>query len=161
MVSKNRDIYGVLGTSWVLITYNKCPPVIRSFFLSLDASELCGGTSLPKQTTKTVHRGLGQARSREGKADVIGGGSLHSICRWCIPWQSLPSQRCSHAQQWHIKQQYQHDIISIKKNNNQQSILSQVNNISSTPNPTISHRLTQMSAISENTISWYVLRVTY
>ena len=25
---KNRGIYGFLGTSWVLTTYNICPPVI-------------------------------------------------------------------------------------------------------------------------------------
>ena len=28
MVCKNRCIYGFLGPSWVLITYNICPPVI-------------------------------------------------------------------------------------------------------------------------------------
>ena len=28
MVHKNTDIYGFLGPSWVLITYNICPPVI-------------------------------------------------------------------------------------------------------------------------------------
>ena len=27
MVRANRGIYGLLGTSWVLITYNICPPV--------------------------------------------------------------------------------------------------------------------------------------
>ena len=27
MVRANRGIYGLLGTSWVLITYNTCPPV--------------------------------------------------------------------------------------------------------------------------------------
>ena len=28
MVCKNRGIYGFLSTSWVLITYNVCPPGI-------------------------------------------------------------------------------------------------------------------------------------
>ena len=28
MVCKNRIIYGVVGLSWVLITYNICPPVL-------------------------------------------------------------------------------------------------------------------------------------
>ena len=27
MVRKNRGMYGFLGASWVLITYNICPPV--------------------------------------------------------------------------------------------------------------------------------------
>ena len=27
MVCKSRDIYGLLSTSWVLITYITCPPV--------------------------------------------------------------------------------------------------------------------------------------
>ena len=30
MVCKNGGIYGVLGASWVLITYNVCPPGIAS-----------------------------------------------------------------------------------------------------------------------------------
>ena len=32
MVCTNRGIYGFLGPSWVLITYNICPPVlVRDF----------------------------------------------------------------------------------------------------------------------------------
>ena len=27
MVCKNRGVYGFLSSSWVLITYNICPPV--------------------------------------------------------------------------------------------------------------------------------------
>ena len=30
MVCKNKDTYGFLGPSWVLITYNICPPVTSS-----------------------------------------------------------------------------------------------------------------------------------
>ena len=32
MVCKNRSIYGVLGISWALITYNICPPVICTLY---------------------------------------------------------------------------------------------------------------------------------
>ena len=43
MVSKNTGKYGFLGTSWVLITYNICPPVLS---LVIDLLQVCiyGGT---------------------------------------------------------------------------------------------------------------------
>ena len=40
---KNRGIYGVLGTSWVLIAYNTCPP----------GNSNCPRNLVPKKTVQT------------------------------------------------------------------------------------------------------------
>ena len=62
MVYKNRGIYGFLGPSWVLITYNICPPVIAqirglSFLEDLDRTRY----TVPVLYSGVRNRGTGPA----------------------------------------------------------------------------------------------------
>ena len=88
MVCKNRGMYGFLGTSWVLITYNTCPPGI---IVSCNPPAVVAGVWIGAEPVHPTNRSdkKSRNRNRQNREDVFYRQNMGEKRRPDFAWHEL------------------------------------------------------------------------